>query len=88
MNLRKIIQVAGVFLLSTVILLAGSMEIGEAVKAGNDIRYFMQKPEARAAALPTGTTSQQGIMYRQTMPRFTMRFTERASRCSSFMAVG
>lgn len=41
MNLQKIIQVAGVFLLSTAILLAGSMEIGEAVKAGNDIRYFM-----------------------------------------------
>lgn len=54
MNLRKIIQVAGVFLLSTVILLAGSMEIGEAVKAGNDIRYFMQKPEARGSSTPYG----------------------------------
>ena len=49
-------------MLSTVILLAGSMEIGEAVKAGNDIRYFMQKPEARgsstdwviAASAPSG----------------------------------
>ena len=50
--MEKMIQGTGALMLSAAILPTSSIEIGEATKAGNAIRYFMQKPEAKGSSTP------------------------------------
>lgn len=84
---QKMLYGTGALLLSTAILLAGSMEIGEAAKAESGIRYFMQAPKAKGSDTPYGNNTAAGHYAQAGDAKFTMRFMARASRFLSFMAV-
>ena len=60
MNWRKMIQGAGVLLLSAMVLLTGSIKVSAVAQESSGIRYFTQKPEVKGSSTPYGNNTKVG----------------------------